>query len=106
MSRILKNNNEAKFQALANSNGWSASKRGWPDFICFNQTTGEVIAVEVKPRTKTGARLRRLKRQQADCLDALKSAGIRCFVSDGDTLEPYDRNRHYNDKRRSRPQKA
>lgn len=29
--------------------GWRVTKRGWPDFFCFNEETGEILLVEVKP---------------------------------------------------------
>ncbi|MDE2100068.1 MAG: hypothetical protein KGL39_22630, partial [Patescibacteria group bacterium] len=91
--QLLCNVTEADFQRLAYKAGWRTTKRGWPDFLCFGPA-GEVIAVEVKPRSRQTGRLGLLKREQADCMDALKVRGIRCFVSDGCTLEPYERSRH------------
>lgn len=95
MSRAypLVNECERAFEEVAAFEGWATTKRGWPDFLCTNEKTGERIAVEVKPRTKNG-RLVYLKRDQADCMDFLSSLGVRCFVSDGETLEPYSRERH------------
>jgi hypothetical protein len=89
------NNTEEKFACLAESNGWRVTKRGWPDFLCFGPD-GEIIAVEVKPRIsgrKHGI-LKLLSREQVAVMDMLKAAGVRCFVSDGDKLEPYDRDLH------------
>ena len=86
---------EEAFAVKAESAGWSVSKRGWPDFFCVKGH--EVICVEVKPRTKSG-RLKKLKRDQVAVLDFLKSIGVRCFVSDGATLEPYDREKHGSNK--------
>jgi hypothetical protein len=40
------NDAEAAFAAWAESNGWTVSKRGWPDFICVRGP--EIMAVEVK----------------------------------------------------------
>ena len=88
------------FEELAQSNGWTTSKRGWPDFLCMKPDTGEIIAVEVKPRVNDGSRMVLLKREQAACLDALQSHGIKCFVSDGVTLEPYSRDKHASAKQR------
>ena len=42
------NREEAEFAAWATSQGWSATKRAWPDFIC--RRNGEVMCVEVKDR--------------------------------------------------------
>ena len=83
---------EVAFEDLARSAGWTPTKQGWPDFICTGPM-GEMIAVEVKPRTGRG-RLVYLKVAQARCLDWLAAHGIRCFVSDGYELERYDRRRH------------
>lgn len=96
MRRAYKNVCEERFAVLAEKNGWKPSKRGWPDFLCFGPD-GEVIAVEVKPRTGRGLLL---KREQAIVMDILKAAGVSCFVSDGEVLEPYDRLRHANEGKR------
>jgi len=33
--------------------GFRATKRGWPDFLCFHEETGEIITpAEEKPKTK------------------------------------------------------
>lgn len=97
--RERRNEHERALDELAERNGWRATKRGWPDFLCFNRSTGEIIAVEVKPRIPSG-RMKALRADQAACMDFLKSKGIRCFVSDGSTLEPYDRQKHREDRRR------
>lgn len=88
------NGPERDFELLASVHGWNPCKRGWPDFMCLDNRTGEVIAVEVKPRIGDGSRMRVLKREQAKCMDWLSAHGIRCFVSDGETLEPYSREKH------------
>ena len=80
--RPLRNNAERDFVELATQNGWSVTKRGWPDFICFGPDR-EVIAVEVKPSGKN------LTRYQVAAMEALSAAGIRCYVSDGVKLVPY-----------------
>lgn len=84
---------EDAFMHLARNNGWRATKRGWPDFLCVDPETGDMFAVEVKPRNLNGF-CQRLKREQARTLDLLSSKGIQCFVSDGHVLEPYDRAKH------------
>lgn len=89
---MRRNHCESLFEELATKNGWRTTKRGWPDFLCFHGK--EVIAVEVKPRTRDGSRTQLLKRDQAACMDFLVSKGIRCFVSDGQTLEVYSREKH------------
>ncbi len=90
------NGPERNFEALARRNFWRPTKEGWPDFLCFDECSDEIIAVEVKPRSRFG-HLQHLKLPQAQCMDFLKAHGIRCFVSDGHTLEPYSRDKHYDD---------
>lgn len=107
MKRPRGNEPERLLEALASSKGWRPTKRGWPDFMCINEMTGEIIAVEVKPRINgEGSRTQLLKRDQAACMDFLTKHGIRCFVSDGLTLEPYDRERHASEKERARSRAA
>ena len=96
--RVYANGPEEGLAALAEANGWRPCKRGWPDFLCFGPD-GEVIAVEVKPRLPSG-RMKLLRRDQAICMDFLSSKGVRCFVSDGKALEPYDREKHASEERR------
>lgn len=91
--RPLANEPERNLEELASENGWTTTKRGWPDFLCTNELTGEKIAIEVKPRCQNG-RLQYLKREQADCMDFLSEHGIKCYVSDGIVLEPYSRKVH------------
>lgn len=91
--QLQANTTEAAFQRLAHAAGWNSFKRGWPDFLCFGPA-GEIIAVEVKPRSRLTGRLGLLKREQAISMDALRDHGIHCFVSDGVTLEPYERAKH------------
>jgi hypothetical protein len=90
---------ERKFEELAERLGLTFTKRGWPDFMCFTKD-GEMIAVEVKPRMtkKSGTRL--LKREQAKAMEALTACGIRCFVSDGETMEPFNPEIHAQESRR------
>lgn len=88
-----RNTPERLFDELATGAGWRVTKRGWPDFLCFSKT-GEMIAVEVKPRLSDGSRTKLLRVDQAACMDQLTAAGIRCFVSDGVTLEKYSKEKH------------
>jgi len=83
---------EDAFRDLAQAAGWHPTKQGWPDFICTGPD-GEMIAVEVKPRTLRG-RMVYLKADQARCLKWLSAHGIRCFLSDGYELERFDPQRH------------
>lgn len=89
------NPHERAFRALADESGWVATKRGWPDFICYRRDSDEVIAVEVKPRNRHG-HLQGLKDSQVRCLSFLQSKGIRCFVSDGKKLEQFNARKHCN----------
>jgi hypothetical protein len=93
LTRQRKNTPELLLENLAETKGWTTTKRGWPDFMCFSKSTGEMIAIEVKPMLPSG-RLQLLKRAQAKCMDFLTKHGIRCFVSDGITLEKYQRDKH------------
>ena len=93
------NTPERLFEELAKLKGWTVTKRGWPDFLCFTET-GEMIAVEVKPRMKRRSGFKVLKREQAKTMDILTAHGISCFVSDGETLEPYDPKTHAGESRR------
>ena len=94
-----RNGPEQKFAQLAAEKGWFATKRGWPDFLCFNED-GEMIAVEVKPQMRSRPGVKVLRRDQANCMDVLTAHGIRCFVSDGETIEPYDPAVHNDESRR------
>ena len=74
---------ENRFAQLAHSLGWEVTKQGWPDFVCYG-ADDQLIAVEVKP---FGGWLRP---EQKRLMAALSNAGVRCFISDGDTLQPFD----------------
>lgn len=74
---------ENKFAKLAHDLGWEATKRGWPDFLCYG-SDGQAIAVEVKPYG-TG-----LSRAQQRCMITLASYGMKCFLYDGHVLKPFD----------------
>ena len=53
--------------------GWTATKRGWPDFFCVRN--GEIMAVEVKPRKGHP-----LKANQAVIMGLLADHGIPCYL--------------------------
>ena len=65
------------------SMGFTVTKRGWPDFFCFNEKTGEIAVVEVK-RNKH----HKLKDSQSAVMKALSKHGIPCykFTADNDQL--------------------
>ena len=67
-----KNEAEAALFDLMEADGWTVTKRGWPDFFCVKN--GEICAVEVKP-SKSQA----LKRNQLAVMGMLSAKGVRCF---------------------------
>lgn len=70
--RKPKNDAEGKFWQEAAEMGWIVSKRGWPDFACWDGET--FIAVEVKPKAH-----HRLKKMQVRIMRALVQAGVPCY---------------------------
>lgn len=77
-----RNKYEQAFADSAREGGWDITKRGWPDFICYSPKG--VIVVEVKPPGQ------QLRKEQWLCMKMLADAGIKCFVSDGTVLIPFD----------------
>lgn len=70
--RRPKNAAEAEcFDALTKE-GWTLTKRGWPDFFCIRD--GEICCVEVKPH-----KWHRLKRNQRTIMEHLASFGVKCY---------------------------
>ena len=67
------NDAEAEFFDRMKAAGWTCTKRGWPDFFCFNGQ-GEVCCGEVKPKG-----ICRLKKEQAVVMKFLQSKGIKCY---------------------------
>jgi hypothetical protein len=61
------------FYDKAKAAGWTATKRGWPDFFCINDK-GEFCCVEVKPKESNG-----LKNNQREIMQHLSRAGIKCY---------------------------
>lgn len=70
MSRRPQNEAEGQLYDLLSKTGWTATKRGWPDFFCVNDA-GDVCAIEVKPH-----KWNKLKREQLAVAKALKASGI------------------------------
>lgn len=63
---------EQQFADWAQSQGWTVSKRGWPDFIC--RRGDELMAVEVKAGHDG------LRPEQIDAIRDLKRAGFPTFL--------------------------
>lgn len=70
--RKPKNSAEAMCYDTMTEQGWTVTKRGWPDFFCMKD--GEICVVEVKPRATTP-----IKPNQKVIMDKLKEHGIACF---------------------------
>lgn len=68
--------------------GWDIGKRGWPDFVGTDEE-GHTVAIEVKPSIGFP-----IKREQYKVLKLLSEAGIKVFISDGITIEPFDPKKH------------
>ena len=75
--RRPKNKTEGAAYDYLVSNGWSVTKRGWPDFFCIKD--GQMAVVEVKPR-----RSNKLKWNQAVVMRMLIGHGVKCYRFDGD----------------------
>lgn len=72
-TRPLRNSAERVFQDKAKAKGWRVTKRGWPDFLCWNED-GDVFVVEVKPQAAE-----RLKKNQAALLQLFADHGIPAY---------------------------
>lgn len=72
LSRKPKNEAEGLFYEQMQANGWSLTKRGWPDFLCVRD--GKLCAVEVKPRSDVP-----LKKNQLAIMGLLSAHGIACY---------------------------
>lgn len=64
-----KNVAENQFARRIIKEGWTITKRGWPDFLC--ERDGELLLVEVKP-----GRSSQLKKEQLRVARALKRYGV------------------------------
>lgn len=85
----LKNKAEGKCFAALSKQGWTFTRRGWPDFFCMHSEKG-IMVVEVKP-----AFTHPLKKSQQLIMRELTKFGVPCFRWDpqngltpwADTLE-------------------
>lgn len=75
------NEAEGAFFDEATKDGWSVTKRGWPDFFCtrLNERTGRVEVAVVEVRSGKG---RRVKRAQREMLTVLSICGVPCYQWD------------------------
>ncbi len=71
MTKGLKNAAEQLCAEELIAQGWEVTKRGWADFICFNN--GTLMLVEVKPKQK-----RHLSKKQYRLMAALANLGVEC----------------------------
>ena len=71
--RKPKNRAEGECFDLLRKNGWTPTKRGWPDFFCLKD--GKVCAIEVKPHKGS-----LLKQNQIAVMGILSSFGIPCYL--------------------------
>ena len=55
------------------SDGWTITKRGWPDFACWHPEKGFIV-VEVKPKHR-----KRLKLEQNRLLKELARQGVKVY---------------------------
>ena len=68
----IKNKTEKLFKDLAEANGWEATKKGYPDFICYRGD--ELVMVEVKSLTGN------LSPGQVKFREEMTKRGIKCVV--------------------------
>lgn len=69
--KVPHNRHEARFYEAAHAAGWTAVKRGWPDFLCW--CGDRIIAVEVKPGLNV------LSTAQSIVMPKLAAAGVECY---------------------------
>ena len=72
--RQPRNAAEGAFFLAAKERGWTITKRGWPDFFCFNTDEGKLAVVEVKRNAEAT-----LRREQQMVMRALARYGVPCF---------------------------
>jgi hypothetical protein len=82
----------SRFRQRAVARGWAVFGTGWPDFACFSPQS-EMIAVEVKRRFANGA-YEQLQPHQAQVMMALSQSGVKCYLSNGAHLEPFNAEKH------------
>lgn len=73
MKRQLRNVPERQCLESLAKEGWSITKRGWPDFFCLHPTKG-IMAVEVKPKFTHP-----LKKSQQLVMRELSKFGVPCY---------------------------
>ena len=71
--RRPKNEAEGQLYDELTNRGWTVSKRGWPDFMCYKDD--QVICVEVKRKE-----YHNLRKDQFRVMRVLASYGIPCFI--------------------------
>ena len=72
LSRKPRNPTEAECFEYMESQGWTCTKRGYPDFVCYK---GEDLCfVEVKPTENYV-----LKSEQEKLMNALTERGLKCY---------------------------
>lgn len=82
-SRKPTNNAEGICYDEMTADGWTLTKRGWPDYFAFRD--GEIVAVEVKKGITQN-----LKREQHKVIQALTAHGMKCYVFTPSTgMMPY-----------------
>ena len=72
--RPRKNEPERQFEQNFTAQGWTVTKRGWPDFICSKN--GQIMVVEVKRSARQGVL------RQRKVIDILKAHGVPCYRYD------------------------
>ena len=74
-TKIPNNTSERALMRFMRKQGWTCSKKGWPDFFCVHTKNSHQIAlVEVKPH-----RGRRLRTHQKAVMLALAAFGVPCY---------------------------
>lgn len=66
------NTAENEFAIAARKNGWSITKKGYPDFICYKGD--ELMLVEVKANGNG-----RLKTSQQKFMNTISKYGVKCY---------------------------
>ncbi len=79
-----KSNPERHCYDWLKTEGWSVTRRGWPDFIAVKD--GQVMFIEVKPHAVS-----KLKTSQIEIMEVLVKAGLECYRYSPDIgLRPFD----------------
>lgn len=71
----MKNDAEQKFKEFAKQKGWNVTRRGYPDFWCYDKETNTLIFVEVKRKVHHN-----LRASQQNFFTRISSTkAIKCF---------------------------